>query len=31
MLHFYAPEGHQPAHFYVGEAQKLRADLEAAQ
>ena len=31
MLHFYAPEGHEPAHVYVGEAQKLRADLEAAQ
>ncbi|HEX4669194.1 MAG TPA: chorismate mutase [Solirubrobacterales bacterium] len=31
MLHFYAPEGHAPAHAYVGEAQKLRADLEAAQ
>jgi chorismate mutase len=31
MLHFYAPVGHEPAHVYVGEAQKLRADLEAAQ
>jgi chorismate mutase len=31
MLHFYAPVGHRPAHVYVGEAQKLRADLEAAQ
>ncbi len=31
MLHFYAPAGHEPAHVYVGEAQKLRADLEAAQ
>ncbi|MGC1165300.1 MAG: chorismate mutase [Solirubrobacterales bacterium] len=31
MLHFYAPEGHVPAHAYIGEAQKLRADLEAAQ
>jgi len=31
MLHFYAPPGHEPAHVYVGEAQKLRADLEAAQ
>ena len=31
MLHFYAPEGHAPAHAYIGEAQKLRADLEAAQ
>jgi len=31
MLHFYAPSGHVPAHAYIGEAQKLRADLEAAQ
>lgn len=31
MLHFYAPAGHAPAHVYVGEAQKLRADLSAAQ
>lgn len=31
MLHFYAPVGHEPAHAYVGEAQKLRSDLEAAQ
>jgi chorismate mutase len=31
MLHFYAPAGHQPAHAYIGEAQKLRLDLEAAQ
>ena len=31
MLHFYAPVGHEPVHVYVGEAQKLRTDLEAAQ
>jgi chorismate mutase len=31
MLHFYGPAGHEPAHVYVGEAQKLRTDLEAAQ
>jgi chorismate mutase len=31
MLHFYAPADHQPAHIYIGEAQKLRNDLEAAQ
>jgi chorismate mutase len=31
MLHFYAPAGHLPVHAYVGEAQKLRTDLEAAQ
>jgi len=31
LLHFYAPVGHEPTHVYVGEAQKLRTDLEAAQ
>jgi chorismate mutase len=31
MLHFYGPTGHEPVHVYVGEAQKLRTDLEAAQ
>ena len=31
MLHFYAPEGHTPAHAYIGETGKLRTDLEAAQ
>jgi chorismate mutase len=31
MLHFYAAAGHDPAHVYIGEAQKLRTDLEAAQ
>ena len=31
MLHFYAPVGHEPAHAYIGEAQSLRSDLEAAQ
>jgi chorismate mutase len=31
MLHFYGPEGMTPAHAYVGEAQKLREDLSAAQ
>jgi chorismate mutase len=31
MLHFYAPAAHEPVHVYVGEAQKLRTDLEAAQ
>lgn len=31
MLHFYAPPDHSPAHAYVGEAQKLRDDLQAAQ
>jgi chorismate mutase len=31
MLHFYGPLGMTPAHAYVGEARKLRADLQAAQ
>jgi chorismate mutase len=31
LLHFYAPADHEAAHVYVGEAQKLRTDLEAAQ
>lgn len=31
MLHFYAPAGHEPVHVYAGGAQKLRADLRAAQ
>ena len=31
MLHYYAPEGRSPAHTYLGEAQKLRADLHSAQ
>jgi chorismate mutase len=31
LLHFYGPEDSTPAHAYLGEAQKLRADLEAAQ
>jgi chorismate mutase len=31
MIHYYAPNGHSPSHTYVGEAQSLRSDLEAAQ
>jgi chorismate mutase len=31
MVHFYGPADHEPVHAYIGEAQKLRADLEAAQ
>ncbi len=31
MLHYYAPEGTVPEHVYIGETQKLRADLNAAQ
>jgi len=31
MLHFYAAADHEPVHAYMGEAQKLRTDLKAAQ
>jgi chorismate mutase len=31
MLHYYAPDGATPEHVYIGETQKLRADLKAAQ
>lgn len=31
LIHYYAPRDHTPAHTYLGEAQKLRSDLKAAQ
>jgi chorismate mutase len=31
MVHYYAPADHRPAHAYLGEAQRLRSDLESAQ
>jgi chorismate mutase len=31
MLHFYGPVEMTPAHAYIGETQKLRDDLSAAQ
>ena len=31
LVHYYAPEVHTPSHAYLGEAQKLRSDLKAAQ
>jgi chorismate mutase len=31
LVHYYAPEGHSPAHTYLGEAQELRTDLKSAQ
>ena len=31
MLHYYAPEDATPEHVYIGETQKLRVDLNAAQ
>ncbi len=31
LIHYYAPEGHESQHVYLGEARALRADLQAAQ
>jgi chorismate mutase len=31
LVHYYAPADHEPAHTYLGDAQKLRSDLHAAQ
>jgi chorismate mutase len=31
MVHYYADEGHEPKHVYLGAARSLRRDLEAAQ
>jgi chorismate mutase len=31
LIHYYAPDGHVPAHSYLGAAKALRADLSAAQ
>jgi chorismate mutase len=31
LVHYYAPAGHEPEHTYLGEAQRLRSDLHAAQ
>jgi chorismate mutase len=31
LLHYYAEEGHEARHVYLGEARALREDLEAAQ
>jgi chorismate mutase len=31
LVHYYAGEGHQPRHVYLGDASALRADLESAQ
>jgi chorismate mutase len=31
LVHYYGPADHAPAHTYLGEAQKLRSDLQAAQ
>ena len=31
LMHYYARPDHEPAHAYLGEAQELRSDLDAAQ
>jgi len=31
LVHYHAPDDHNPRHVYLGEARALRADLEAAQ
>jgi chorismate mutase len=31
LIHYYAEDGHVPAHVYLGAARELRADLNAAQ
>lgn len=31
LMHYYAPDDHEPRHVYLGEARALRRDLEAAQ
>jgi chorismate mutase len=31
LAHYYAPAEHRPAHVYIGETRKLRADLHSAQ
>jgi chorismate mutase len=31
LVHYYAPEDHEPRHVYLGDARVLRADLDSAQ
>jgi chorismate mutase len=31
LIHYYAAEDHEARHVYLGEARRLRSDLEAAQ
>jgi chorismate mutase len=31
LIHYYAAEDHKPQHVYLGEARRLRLDLEGAQ
>jgi chorismate mutase len=31
LMHYYAAEGHQARHVYLGDARRLRVDLDSAQ
>jgi chorismate mutase len=31
LIHYYAADGHEASHVYLGEARRLRRDLDAAQ
>jgi chorismate mutase len=31
LIHYYADDGHEPVHVYLGDARALREDLHAAQ
>lgn len=31
LVHYYAEDGHEPQHVYLGEARALRRDLDSAQ
>jgi chorismate mutase len=31
LVHYYADDGHEPKHVYLGDARVLRSDLESAQ
>jgi chorismate mutase len=31
LVHYYAPEDHEPSHVYLGDTQSLRSDLHSAQ
>jgi chorismate mutase len=31
LIHYYADDGHEPRHVYLGDAAALRADLQSAQ
>jgi chorismate mutase len=31
LIHYYAPDGHETRHVYLGDARALRSDLDAAQ